>query len=226
MSDATRAAHGHAHDDEEIAPEITVPQGIQFEGIPPGWEERDINIGAFFRWMAGLFVSTALTFAIVWGAFQLLMKREADRDIVPSEIVARKQVPPPPRLLPNRIDYPLGESQYVPDPPEIGQWERAAQNEAMAKRGLFDRETGLPIVPDNVAQRVIAAEGGSAGAPGGPVQTVMPSDASGGLINEDWSSQGSGAGRRESGVGGQGPGVGGHGAAAGGHGSGAGEAGH
>jgi hypothetical protein len=184
------------HLEEEEPPEFTTPQGVQMEGVPYDYEKADINVPAFFKWMGSLFAATAVILVVMYLAFQVMLGREAEtgRAASPMLETSQKAPPPNPRLLPNRIDFPMDEparsNTYLPDPPQIGRAARAAENAGLAKIRLLDSQTGLPTIPADVAQRVIAG----AGAPGAPTNTPdangptpvpMPADSSGGLNTED-----------------------------------------
>lgn len=180
-------AHPHH---EEVAPERTTPQGTQAEGVEHGHENLDVNFRSLLLWFGGLAIGLAVTFIVAAAAFEWwsAWAGGAVAEPLPSEVFARQQTPPLPRLLPNPTDFP---GHPLPDPPAIMQAWRERQELLAQQYGLADPRTGLPALPESAAAAVLASAGRAAGqrapAPAAtdPRQQPMPSGASGGTAREN-----------------------------------------
>jgi hypothetical protein len=204
------AAYGHGHDEHEQVPERTTPQGTQENGVENQHEERDVEIGDLWRWFVGLGAATLVILLLLWGVFTLLLQREKKKDRVPSELFTIRQPFPGPPLIPNPDDArsrPLGPLrgpiQYRAD---------VKKNEDTMLRTLgLQKEDGLPQIPPGVLDQVLKGQGLGSAPPGGsrmwPGSEVvgpgtrdsglgtrdprlgppnpMPSDSSGGTMDED-----------------------------------------
>jgi len=184
--------HAFDGDPEHALPEFTTPQGTQADGVAHGHEERDTNLSAIFKWFTAVFVATVLTIVVLAVAYRFWENQVKQADVVPP-MLRHSQTPPEPRLIPNPVDdAPTGLD------PIRGPIERHAEyeilvNEELQKIKLLDGGTGLPTIPDDVAERVIQRESGqgtqpapAAARPGiGPGFWAQPSDPSGGTVFEN-----------------------------------------
>jgi hypothetical protein len=178
------------HHHEEVAPERTTPQGTQAEGVEHGHENLDVNFRSLMLWFGGLAIGLAVTFIVATAAFEWWSSLAGGTEPLPSEVFARQQTPPLPRLLPNPTDFP---GHPLPEPRVIMQAWREQQELLAQQYGLADPRTGLPALPKSAAAAVLAAAGGAAGrrapasAPAATdaLQQPMPSGASGGTATEN-----------------------------------------
>jgi hypothetical protein len=206
-------AHSHGHDEDKV-PERTTPQGSQELGVESGHEGTDVRLRPVTRWFIGLAISLAFFEVALLGAYIVWREREQRKITVPSPLFLTRQVPPQPRLWPNRFDWPGGAGEdrlrggrrtIVPDPPGIQRAERARELQAAADLGLADPRTGLSQLPDLAVSAVLANQGrtavpgaprpvpgreGTSSPPGtaltGPLDRLMPSSSSGGTMPENW----------------------------------------
>ena len=159
-----------AHHHEEMHVEKTTPQGTQENGVDFGHEQRDVKMGALFRWFGGMAVTVAATFVLMNLLFAYFLYREKSKDVMPSRLYEARPKPPKdqPSLLPRPWDH-LTEFQQ-------------AEAKRMQQKGLQDAQTGLPKLPDNAASVAGASSGGTASTFHDMRQ--MPADSSGGLTGE------------------------------------------
>jgi hypothetical protein len=181
-----------AHHEEERAPERTTPQGTQESGVAHGHEAADMDIGQVGGWFLGLAVTCLISMVLLWATFRWWSSTTARNDQLPSPLFARREVPPPPRILPNPVDYPENQMTNpradAPDYPETLPGERERQDKALQQLGLQDPSTGLPALPQGAVARVITAsqQGKSIAPPPTPgLEEPRPSLASGGTMLEN-----------------------------------------
>jgi hypothetical protein len=188
----------YLHEDDPL-PERTTPQGTQANGVEHGHEERDVDFRALTKWFIGLAVGLAIILPAVSYAFKFTRPLIEGGDGPTSQVFAQRWDLPQPRVLPNPFDAPPDQVVPLPqrllDPARYLVQERRAEDEALVKLGLrypddFDdaSRAGLPRLPDQAADAVIAKAGG-ADTPPGPagavVQQLIPSGASGGTRMEN-----------------------------------------
>lgn len=180
----------HLQDDDHAEPPVrTTPQGTQFYAVEHGHEERDVDVPVLIRWffyVAALSIGASVV--LVFG-MQLLAARERATQ-APLSALRQIQVDPPlPRLIPNPTDERGREGLPQVGPIEYHLAFKQAENEQLQALGLYDMEAKSMVLPENAAQAVQSLNGGAAAtagaAAGDQVQWIMPSDASGGLGNED-----------------------------------------
>jgi hypothetical protein len=181
-----------AHHDEERAPERTTPQGTQEGGVDHGHEVADMDLAQVGGWFLGLAVTCLVSMVLLWATFRWWSSTNARNEQLPSQLFAQREVPPPPRILPNPVDYPENQMTNpradAPDYPETLPGERERQDKALQQLGLQDPSTGLPVLPESAVARVIAAsqQGKNIAPPPTPgLEDPRPSLASGGTMLEN-----------------------------------------
>ncbi len=180
----------HLQDDDHAEPPVrTTPQGTQFYGVEHGHEDRDVNVPVLVRWffyVAALSIGASVV--LIFG-MQLLMARERATMAPPSALRQIQVDPPMPRLIPNPTDERGREGLPHVGPIEYHVAFKQAENEQLQALGLYDTESNLMVLPENAAQAVQNLNGGAVSptgaAAGDQIEWIMPSDASGGLGNED-----------------------------------------
>jgi hypothetical protein len=168
---------------EHVAPERTTPQGTQAQGVEHGHESVDVNFRSLAIWFTGLAVGLAVTFLIVSAAYGVWSAWDVRSQTLPSDVFARQQTPPLPRLLPNPIDNP---GRPLPEPPVIMQaWRQ--QQQALAQQYGLEGPDGMPTLPKDIETAVLSSARASAGRAGRPdaLQLKMPSGSSGGTAEEN-----------------------------------------
>lgn len=175
-----------ADDDHNWYPERTTPQGTQENGVDFEHEERDANVPGIIRWFAALSGMVVVVLFVLWGAFQIMVRKEQEPPMSP--VFAQEQPLPQPRLIPNPVDSPMGPGQLMRQPMEYHEDFVEEENGALEKVELFDTATGLPRLPADVDSVIseLASKGGSTGAGSdGFAGERYPADYSGGLVQED-----------------------------------------
>ena len=176
------------------APPRTIMQGSVEDGFDAGYEERDVQFKPLFMWSAAILAMAFGTMIFVWGymAFMVDFMHKEEAALPPAFVA--EQVPPLPRLLPNRFDEEprMKKGEPLQMPWEYGAEERAKARDEAAAHGLFDKDTGLPYIPKEAIDEVMQSAGG---APSPQAATLrprlegtkyeMPSDSSGGLRMEN-----------------------------------------
>jgi hypothetical protein len=184
-----------AHHDER-APDRTTPQGTQAESVEHGHEGVDVDLPQVFAWFGGLLIFTIVVQILLWGTFKWWLARADMADKLPSPLFAIRQTPPPPRIEPNPVDYPVtpvsNPRAAQPDYPERPPGFHEKEKQEAQKLGLEDEKTGLPKLPEQAVAKVLATAHGPAssrtpgGQPAGPeLEQPMPSYPSGGTRTED-----------------------------------------
>lgn len=168
------------HEDEEFAPDRTLPQGTQALGVDQGHESRDIDIRALVNWLVGLAVVTGIIQVVLWVSLVALLKPAAPVGPAASEFVSAPQVPPLPRLLPNPVDNPTIPGQSLPGPVEFREENERREERELIRLKLLDGETKLPVVPGEALEALAPSAG-----PEPEKAEPIPSDASGGTVTED-----------------------------------------
>jgi hypothetical protein len=176
--------HGVQHDDEHHAPERTYMQGTQDHDRIATWERRDIVIPALAKWMAGLGVVVAIVMVILIGMFAGLMSLERNGDRIPSPVFTERVPPPMPHLYPNPDDAAARKLEPLAGPDDFYHREKAVEDAEATKIGLIDPKTGLAVIPDATAQKVLARSGGQQATQELP-RMEMPSEGSGGLRTDN-----------------------------------------
>ena len=184
------------HHDEQV-PERTTPQGTQEGGVEHGHEATDASLPQIGGWFLGLALTCIISQILIWATFQWWVSTAANKDRLPSPFFAQRQVPPPPRIQPNPIDYPENQMTNpradAPDYPETLPGERQREDQQLQRLGLQDQATGLPRLPEQAVATVIARSrgGGAAGQPlpgaagNEALEQLRPSFASGGTALEN-----------------------------------------
>lgn len=193
MSDEHLDQHLQA---EHYAPERTTPQGTQAPGVDHGHEDRDIIFRPIIYWFAGFTIFVGISLILLQVTMGVWTAREERETALPSPLFGQQQQIPGPRILPNPIDSGLNPMEHVQRYPETVPGEREREIEEAARVGVFNAETGEPVLPERAAAAVLSRYGaGSGAAPAGAatsptaapsVKKLMPSDSSGGTAPEDW----------------------------------------
>ncbi len=177
------AAHTDPHDDDHGVPERTTPQGIQAYGVHHAHETLDARMRPVMMLVALLFVVTFGTIGLIIGVMRVYEKMTPSLTDAPSPHFLVQQVPPEPRLLPNRIDAELRPLEPHEGPVEYRLRQEKPVHEALEQLGLMDRESALPALPTALIEK--AHPGSSTASAGITVLQPVPSETSGGTTTED-----------------------------------------
>jgi hypothetical protein len=171
-------------EEDHYAPSRTMVQGTQEYGVEHGHEQEDIQGRALLRWWLGLGGFILVCQLLMWAMFGFLHRRElttGESRVPPFADV--QQAPPEPRLIPNPVDARLQPFEPIQGPLEYGREQRTLERRQMEALGLWDTQTDLPRIPQEIQQQVIAeTTGGQVPAP--QIQR-RPTDGSGGLLMEE-----------------------------------------
>lgn len=183
--------HRTEDDDHAPIPAVTTPQGTLAHTVEHGHEEQDVNFAPLVKWTVILSALIVFSHVVSFGFYRVLEDTGAPKE--PASVFGKRVTPPEPRLLPNPAD-----TKYIDDAPSTalrgyetlegpgayGQAELAREADKLAQLGFYNRESGLPEVPENVVQSV--REGTtSSGTQGDGLSEIMPSDPSGGTGMEN-----------------------------------------
>lgn len=177
--------HAAQHDDHHGIPARTIPQGTQDLAADHGHETRDVLFAPVRKWFVGLAVFTIAVLAVMLLVYYQLVDGVKQAALKTDPMLVTQQQHPEPRMLPNPLDNrdPL---KPLVGPGEYYQEQRAIENAALERVGLWHPDNQVARIPQGVEARALGAVNGPAtGAPSGVPEERMPSDGSGGITEEN-----------------------------------------
>ncbi len=177
--------HAAHHDDHHRIPARTMPQGTQELGADHGHESRDVLFAPVRKWFVGLAIFTIAVLAGMLMVYYQLVDGVKQAALKADPMLVTQQQHPEPRMLPNPLDNqnPL---RPLVGPGEYYQEQRANEDSALAKLGLWQSDDQVARIPQGVEARALGAVNGpGSGAPSGFPEERMPSDGSGGIAEEN-----------------------------------------